>query len=247
MVNSQLVLEIQKKFEENQSFNRKVSQRSFASSIGLASSELSEFLRGKRTFSEKKAKLVIDKLGKTAQEKAAIYRRVFLDEKADDLTLTLNDEFFSYVSDPVYFAFLQLINAFDFKYDVNWIGERLAIDALQVKKIIIRLKTLKLIQDCSDKGIKRTYAGISSTEDITSSALKSHHLNDLEKIKESILCTPIHLRDISSLTFLFSLEDIDKAKEILRKAQDEIEALGSGHPKRDVYKVSTYLYPMTKY
>jgi transcriptional regulator with XRE-family HTH domain len=238
MVNSQLVLEIQKKFEENQSFNRKVSQRSFASSIGLASSELSEFLRGKRTFSEKKAKLVIDKLGKTAQEKAAIYRRVFLDEKADDLTLTLNDEFFSYVSDPVYFAFLQLINAFDFKYDVN---------ALQVKKIIIRLKTLKLIQDCSDKGIKRTYAGISSTEDITSSALKSHHLNDLEKIKESILCTPIHLRDISSLTFLFSLEDIDKAKEILRKAQDEIEALGSGHPKRDVYKVSTYLYPMTKY
>jgi hypothetical protein len=78
-----------------------------------------------------------------------------------------------------------------------------------------------------------------------SSALKSHHLNDLETIRESILSIPINLRDISSLTFVFDVDCMEQAKEILRRAQDEIEALNIGKPRKNVYKISTYLYPVS--
>jgi hypothetical protein len=244
MHNFQLVLEVQAHFESIRILDRRYSQRKFAQHLGLKSSELSEFLRGKRTFSEKKAKAVIGKLACNPQEKASIYRKVFLDVKGDD-GLEISQEVFLYISNPNFYSFLQLVNTPDFKYDVPWISKRLDVEEIEIQKIIIKLRTLKLVEDCPIKGLKRLYQSVRTSEDVESSALKAHHLNDLKTIEESIIGLPVSQRDLSSLTFLFDIADFDKAKVILRRTQDEIEALGAGKSPRQVFKVSTYLYPMS--
>jgi transcriptional regulator with XRE-family HTH domain len=244
MNNFQLVLEVQAHFESIRALDRQFSQRKFAKLLGLKSSELSEFLRGKRLFSANKAMLVIEKLAHNSQDKASIYRKVFLESKGDN-ALEISQEVFLYISNPDFYTFLQLVNTPDFRHDISWISKRLDLEDIEIKKIIIKLKTLKLIGDCPIKGLKRIYHSVRTSEDVESSALKAHHLNDLKTIEESIIGLPVSQRDLSSLTFLFDLADFDKAKEILRRAQDEIEALGGGKSPRQVFKVSTYLYPMT--
>jgi transcriptional regulator with XRE-family HTH domain len=241
-VNRDVLAEIMRGMLKNQ--NRSLSLRGFARQLGLNSSALSEFLSGKRNFSESKVREIIKKLSNDPLTRAEIYSRVFLNPEQEK-AWKLEEEVFAFISDPIYFTFLQLLEASDFIYDLEWIARRLRVDVTETRKIILRLKRLNLVTEDSNHELKRTYTRLNTSEDVESAALKFHHQKDLETISKSLSKLSVKQRDFSSLTFLFKLEDIDKAKEILRRAQDEIEALSPGDPKRHVFKVSTYLYPVT--
>jgi len=104
---------------------------------------------------------------------------------------------------------------------------------------------VNLIQIDGDGKYHRTSHEVFTTDDVTSETLLNNHLADLDLAKKKLVETPLELRDFSNLVFLASSKHMKKAKEVLRRAQDEIEALMQDDDSEDVYRIATYLYPLT--
>ena len=67
----------------------------------------------------------------------------------------------------------------------------------------------------------------------------------MEIAKEKLLSVAVNQRDFTSFTLPVDPALLGKAKEIIRKAQDDIAALMEEGNATEVYKTSTYLYPIT--
>lgn len=251
IINEQLNVQmlLNRKLLEYKSINPSFSIRSLARKLQMQPSATNEILKGKRRVSLKKAEAIAEKLLLNPSERAELFRHFqkTLKPKKEELSvLKLSAQQFAAVSEWTYFAILSLIKTKNFKSDPRWIAQRLGINEQKVEDHLKTLEELKLIKRDSKKHISRTKDKLNSSDDQLNLSIQKSHLNDLEMAKEKLLNIPVKQRDFTSFTLPVDPNLIPQAKEILRKAQDDLDELMSEGKCTEVYRACMYFYPLTQ-
>lgn len=240
---------LNRKLLEYKMVNSSFSIRSLARKLDMQPSATNEILKGKRRVSLKKAEQIAQRLLLNPSERAELLRTfpTTLKRKVDNFsTLKLNSQQFAAISEWTHLAILSLIKTEDFKSDSAWIAGRLGISKAKVEDNLKTLLELNLIKVSAQGKITRTKEKLNSTDDVLDISIQKSHLNDLEMAKGKLTTVPIDQRDFSSFTLPVDPKLIPKAKEILRKAQDDLDDLMSEGKCTEVYRACMYFYPLTE-
>lgn len=247
---------LMRKFCEFKVKNPSFSVRALATRLEMQPSATNEILKGQRRISRKMAEKIADKLLLDPSERAdllkdypaSLVKNKQLVQARDKMleALKLNSDQFELISDWIHFAILSLVRVKNFNSDISWIAERLGVSDVEARKAILRLQYLNLIY-IGDKGIiTRTSQPVRTTDDIQDLSLQKMHANDLEIARGKLQTIPVEKRDYTNFTFPANPKTIKRAKEIIRKAQDELEKLMNDDDAVEVYRVCMYLFPLTK-
>lgn len=238
-----------------QSKNPKYSLRSYSRKVGLHPGALSSILNGKRNVSKDLAEKITRKLLIDPQERSEIlslfpekrkYRT--LAEKEDDQSpkyLEIEASEFKMIAEWEHYAVLSLIKTKNFKSDVTWIAERLGISAFRANEVLERLYNLGFIRKNRTK-IERVHANIRSSDDTVNMSVRKSHEENLELAKESLNRDAIHERDFTSITMPVDPNKMSKAKELIRKFQDDLADILNSGEQTEVYRLAVQLFPLTR-
>lgn len=246
---------LNRKLMEYRSVNPSFSMRALAKKIGMQPSATNEILKGERRISKKVAEkiatnLMLDpteraELLATFPEKLKRNTSAIKNKDIETEVLKLNSMQFQAISDSIHYSILSLMNTKNFISDIDWMANRLNQSANKVSKALETLEGLSLIKKTNLGEYKRTSARLNTTDDVLNISIQKSHIEDMEIAKEKLLNTSVELRDFTSFTLPVDPELLGKAKEIIRKAQDDLAALMETGNATEVYKTSTYLYPIT--
>ena len=247
---------LQRKFLELKTKNPSFSLRALAAKLEMQPSATNEILKGQRRVSRKIAEKIADKLMLDPSERTdllqdfpLVLKRNTQDRKSRDKdleVLKLNSDQFELISDWIHFAILSLIRTKAFKSEISWMANRLGVTELEIRKSILRLQSLNLVH-IDEKGLMtRTPQPIRTTDDVKDLSLQRMHMNDMEMAKKKIQDVRVDQRDFTNYTFPANPKSLARAKEIIRKAQDDLEDLMNDEEANDVYRVCMYLFPLTK-
>ena len=244
---------IRERLDELREKNNQFSLRAFARILKVSPASLSEFLNGKRVLSPKMLKKLAENLCLPPEDIEVLSQKIVRDKKGIDdpskrskRAIQLKNDQYYLVADWHYYAILCLAEIPDFKEDYEWIATRINTTAKKAKEAIERLLRLNLLTyDDKGKLILSTTNELVTTEDIPSTSLKKRHSENLEAARESLYNDDVLLRDFSFATIAIDPEKLPKAKEMIRKFQDELfDFLESGE-KKEVYEICMQMFPRT--
>jgi transcriptional regulator with XRE-family HTH domain len=238
-----------KKFTQAKAKNSNYSIRAFAKKVGVSPGSLSLIMLGKRAPSSKLSDLIAKNLHLDPQERSEVIPKPVVYKtrnKGFDTYMQLTSDQFDLISQWHFFAILNLIHLKNFKSNSTWIAKRLGLSKEKIDESIELLLRLNLIAfDDSGKMIRKNQS-IRTQDDIKNEALRLSHLESLDLAKKRLADCDVHNRDYTWVTFPFDLKKMDKAKELIRRFQDEFLGLISEDSDPDnVYRMAIQLYPLT--
>jgi uncharacterized protein (TIGR02147 family) len=257
-MNEQITIQtlLNKRFEEIRLKNSSFSLRAFSKRLDVSPSTLTRILAGERRVSRPLAEQLCDKLCLDPQERSEImgkfpqrkrYRKATrTGDAVDPNYLQLTADQFRIVGEWYHFAILSLIKTRDFRSDADWVADRLGISNKEASAALERLNRLEMIQKDSTGNWTRTYPRLRTTDDVLNLSLQKAHRQNLELGLEVLSNVPVELRDFSAITMPTNPKLLPKAKELIRKFQDDLSALLESEPGTEVYKFCTQLIPLTK-
>lgn len=230
--------------------NPKYSLRSFAKTLGVSPSRLSDIFNQKRNMTLNQAVQFTERLSIPPEMKKNVLSS--FDGGKNKKTLNLNhtyqrisNDIFYLLRDWQHFAILNLIETKNFKSDPQWIAKRLGIQVLDVNLSLERLKRCELIE-IKNKKIKATHKNISTSDQSVNHALRHAHRDTLEQAILAIDEVDIKWRDISSMVVPVNIDKITEAKKLIKSFRRKLaEVLESGN-KTEVYNLNIQLVPVTK-
>lgn len=230
------------------------SLRAFAKKMKISAGGLSSFLAGKTDYSlEMLEKLVYETVSSPEERKNLLqrYNKLIIEQIRDKKNTNLDSRVLmeneiSFIQDWYHYALLFLIETKDFKLDILWISKRLGISTSEVEIALTRLITLNLIKVNEDQTVTLLENTVRTSDDVTSKALRTMHRQMLSLASDSLETVPTSLRDITSLTLPVSINNLSKAKEIIRKCQDDLMEILPEGELTEVYQLLFCLYPVTK-
>lgn len=247
---------MQRKLLEFQAKNPSFSIRAFAKKLGLQPSATSEILKGERRVSYQLAEKIADKLLLDPTERMNLLKdfpqklerkTAHKEGRTKDLSqMKLSTQQFELISDWSHYAILNLLEIKDVKTDDFSLAERLGLSVKKVQDCLKNLSKLGLIFLDGDGCIKRTHKQTNTTDDVLNISLQKMHMNDMEMAKDKLSQVDVSQRDFTSYTLAFDLQNMQKVKEMIRRLQDEVDELMQGSNPTEVYKMNTYLYPLTQ-
>lgn len=248
-------------FEEIKVKNASYSLRAFARKLDLSPSALSEIFNGKRRISQKIALRVLERLNYAPNEIARLLSslddktpgsaavdakrnttQLSLQRKVDFLQLS-NDQF-NMIGEWQHFALLSLIETKNFKSEVSWMANRLGLTTAQTQSTLERLIRLGFVRKKNGKYTTNKQALLTS-DDIPNQAVRKSHYADLKLAEKALDECPIELRDFTANTVSVNTKQLEKAKDLIRRFQDELTLLLEEGTCDEVYKFTFYLYPLT--
>jgi uncharacterized protein (TIGR02147 family) len=247
---------LQRKLTEYQAGNRSYSVRALARKLGMGPGPTAEILQGKRRVSRQIAEKIVDRLQLDPSERTELLRDYPVKlrrntsasrARAQDLeVLKLNADQFEIISEWTHFAILSLMRLKTFKSDVAWIAQRLGVPGEQARKALLRLQHLGLVQVDRDGVMTRTPQPVRTSDDVLDLSLQRMHQNDMEMAKVKLKELRVDQRDFTNYTFPANPAVLKRAKEIIRKAQDDLEELMADDEASEVFRVCMYLFPLTQ-
>ncbi len=130
--------------------------------------------------------------------------------------------------------------------DAQAIIHKLQIDRNFYDLMISTLTNENMISISNDGKISRNALHLKTDDDISLAALREHHKKIIEKSMTALNEVPVEFRDITSMTLPVNMEQLPKAKEIIRKFQDDMLHLLNQNPRTEVYHLSVALFPANK-
>ncbi len=244
---------LQRRFQEIKSRNPNFSVRALASKLGMQPSATNEILKGQRRISRQIAEKIVDRLQLDASERAAVlrgfpfkFKSAPVEEGPDAQIRKLHADELALIGEWLHFGILSLIKTKGFKSSAGWMAQRLGVDAADVRTALLRLEHLKLIEIAPNGRISRTAHPIRTSEDVRDLGLQRMHAGDMELARRKLTDVPVDQRDFTNYTFTGNPEQMKRAKEVLRQAQDDLEAImQDGGEGSEVYRVCMYLFPLT--
>lgn len=240
-----------------QATNPRYSLRAYATKVGVHVGALSSILNGKRNVSRSLAERIAHRLMLDPQRRAEVLsvfpapkasrpRRATDGEgKLDSRYLELSAQSFRIMSEWEHFAVLCLFHIRGFRPDSTWIAAKLRITEAKAETVVARMVDLGLIERVAGGGLRRTTRSVRTTDDVADLSLKKCHEQSLDLARTSLYRDPVHLRDHTSITMAIDPSKIGKAKEVIRKFQDDLsDLLESGTPT-EVYRLSMQLFPLS--
>jgi uncharacterized protein (TIGR02147 family) len=245
------------KFEELRVKNSHYSRRAFSKKLGISAGAISELFNGQRNVSAKLAERIADRLELDPQERSELLgpfhgnkRHSNRQDPSSYTTgglsyLQLSADQFQVIADWYHFAFLTLMRTKDFRTDVLWIAARLGLTPALVQGAIDRLKRVGLVQETNGV-LNRAKASHRTSDDIVNLSVRRAHFQYLDKAREALESLSVHERDFTSLILTLSPEDLPKAKEMIRKFQDELSRSLETDTQSEVFQLCIQLFPLTR-
>jgi uncharacterized protein (TIGR02147 family) len=253
-----------REFSRRKQRNPSYSLRSFARDLGIASSKLSQILKGSCGLSGKRAEEIAQCLGLSKRDtelfilcaesqhsrsrSGKIQARELLKRLSSSAEYqSLDLDRFSIIRDWYHFAILELTEVQDFSPEFNWIARRLGISTTEAKDAVERLLDFGLLRKDEPRGLKQTQINLATPSGIPSRELRDHHSQILRRAEESLEKVELSRRDISEVTMAIDSKKIAEAsewiKEFRRKFCHDIQA----SPEKDrVYCLAIQFFPLDK-
>lgn len=250
--------------KKRQSNDRNYSVRSFAKELEIRSSRLTEILQGKVGLSEDRAVVVADRLKIADDEKkifvdlvqsvhgrGTVTRKIAIERlrqrfpEARELQL---DEF-ELIADWYHLAIMELIDLEGFQGNADFISKKLNVSIETATQALERLMRLGLVVR-DGESFKRSEVNRTTTQDISSSAIRSYHRQLLDKAEQALEERSVTERDFSSVVFSIRKEKIPVLKEFIQRLCQEFDRELEQHsepvPKDSVYCFSTQFFELTE-
>jgi len=243
---------VRAKFLDLQTKNSRFSLRAFAAKLDVNPGALSHILNGKRNVSRRLAEKISFKLELDPQLRSEIlsgfpvkrgYRK---SASAEPRYLELDAADFKVSAEWEHFAIMSLINCQGFNSSSEWIAERLGISLTKATQAIERLKTLGMISRNEEGKISRATRSYRTTDDIASVSMKKHHEQTLDMARLSLHREEVGQRDFTTLTLALNPQNLQRAKELVRKFQDDLSDEVESSDATEVYRLAIQLFPLTK-
>lgn len=243
------------KYEELRSRNPQYSRRAYSKKLGLSAGAISELFNGQRKVSAKLAERVAGRLALDPQERAELFEhfpkrvRRFKRGSTDSIDpnyLQLSADQFRVIGDWYHFAILTLMRSKGFKNEVNWIANRLNLSPTITRTALERLKRLELVHDDGQGNLKRSKTRYRTSDDVANASVRRAHSEYLDRARNALDTLPVEERDFTSLMLTLSPEQLPRAKEMIRKFQDDLAAELEASPQPEVYQLCIQLFPLTK-
>lgn len=231
------------------------SLRRFASRVRVAAPILSELFNGKRKVTRKLALQIFDGLGTEPDlvqkllarlpEKQVRRKRASTKKTQVNYIQLITDEF-RMVADWYYIAILSLAETEGFRSDPTWIGKRLGITQEQAASAVQTLLRLGLLSREPHGRLSVTGKRFSTTNSIPDASIRKNHIQSLELARQAIDEVPMELREISASVIAADPDLLPEAKSRIKELRREIARILEGGRKREVYRLSVQLIPLTK-
>lgn len=231
------------------------SMRAYAKKLGISVGGLSSFISGKTDYSVETLEKIVTDIIPSPEERKDILKEynIYLLEKLTEKTKSSNYDYrllkedeIAFIKDWYHYAILFLIRTKDFKLDILWIAKRLGITSNEVELALSRLVHLNLITINSDQTVSLLNNAVKTSDDVSNNSLRIMHKQMLYLAGQSLDNDSVELRDIISLTLPVNTKNLPKAKEILRRCQDDLMALLPAEEMNEVYHALFALYPVSK-
>lgn len=247
-----------RELEKRKKRNSKYSLRSYAKLLGIHSSSLSSILKKKRTFPVHRVESVVRSLKLSDAETDLFYQSVIQERFlispqrskksiSEKSTSVLNDELhFHILSQWEYYAVLTLLDTKSFRPEFSYIARRLGISASRAREVWGGLKAAGLIVQDANQNWKASSESFSTSEDISSPALRMGHLEELHLGMKKIHSVPVLERDYSSSIIAIPKANIVKAKKLIRQFRKDFSQLVEGRSADEVYLLAIQFFPLTE-
>ncbi len=254
--------------EDRKKANPRWSYSLWAKRLGLAgTAPLTMILNGQRQAGPKLAEKMVHYFEFNARQREYFLDLVNLQKAGSDSSLSvllmeklkknnpqrefklLDSQTFEAISSWQHYAVREMTQLPDFQEDSNWISERLRVKITprEVSKAIETLERLKLLARNAQNKLRPTQAEIQTTQDVSSEAIKRFHEQTLDLAKASIREVPVSQREVGAVTLTVSSSKIQKAKDLIRKFQDEFTALIEEPSLGDsTYQLNVQFFPLTE-
>jgi uncharacterized protein (TIGR02147 family) len=227
--------------------NRAYTLRSFAKHLDVSPAAVSEILNGKRRITKKMASRVAARLGLDPEKNDSIIR-LFQDSKnrSADRSQKLSTDQFQIVADWYHFAILSLLEIEGAKAEPTWISRRLGISIREATSALERLERLSMLRRDMRGRLRLTGTQFTTTDEISSVALRRSHALDLELAAASLDEDPLELRDFTAITMAIDPNNLPDAKKLIREFRDRLSQFMETGNKRSVYKFCMQLIPLSE-
>jgi uncharacterized protein (TIGR02147 family) len=161
----------------------------------------------------------------------------------------LSEAQYSYFSKWYFVSIRELAGLSDFKEDPEWISQRVKpeITVSQAKKALEDLIKLGLLKRDETGKLIQSEANVATPDEVISVYLANYHVDMMSKAAESIKRFPREKREISSVTFGMSRENVRKIKEIIYECRKKILEITTGDPaSNSVYQLNFQLFPLAE-
>jgi len=241
-------------FSQRQRKNPSYSLRSFAQQLGFSAGTVSSLLNSKRTLTPKTAQKLVERLSLSPLKKEIFktsvkndyYSRLGLTPEEYSTTVLDEEAHYRIIAEWEHYAILTLMELKSFRSNPSWIGEKLGIPTARVEQTLERLLAEKLIKKDKKGNYARTFEKLSTSEDISSQALKEAHHEELQLAREKLYAVSVEDRDFSSVTLALSKKRLQEAKEKIRLFRKEMMALLKDDDADEVYQLQIQFYPFTQ-
>ncbi len=242
------ILILQKKLQEAQVRNPRLSQRAFALKMGLSSGAISEVLSGKRALSHQMKLKIAARLHLSPKEEIDFFQieSTESDTSAQQGYVELSNDQFHLISDWWHFALLNLIHTKGFKPQLNWFSKRIDVSREVLSEAWDRLIRLGFAEKNSSGAYVKKFPQLASSDELLNLSVRKSHLEDLKLAERSLLDLPIEIRDHTSFTLTVNKKDIKKAKEMIRVFQDQFGKKIETIPGEEVYRLNIAFFPLTQ-
>lgn len=235
-------------FQRQKTLAPALTNSQFAKNLGIPASRLSDYINGRRVMTVAVAKQVTKNLSLASSDFDHLKTLIELDKKNKKTLLSetqLRDDEFSVICDWYHFAIMALLTLKNFQSNPEWIAERLNISPDVAKTAVERLLRLGLME-YQGKKLVATRRQLETTHNIPSESLRRSHRQSLQQVIDGLDHVPVHMRDVTSITFAINRKKIGEAKGIIRKFRRKMADLMAQGPKTDVYNLNIQLFPVSK-
>ena len=152
------------------------------------------------------------------------------------------------ISKWYYYAIREMIHLEDFREDPNWIAQKLnfKVTIPDIKRAIRDLVDLNLLTRNHQGKLICSYGALDTSTDIANEHLKQFHEQMIEKSQKAIREIDVALRSINAQTISINKSHLPRAKELIRKFQDDLSRLLESSTGDAVYQCNIQLFPLTK-
>ncbi|UXR64806.1 TIGR02147 family protein [Bdellovibrio bacteriovorus] len=232
--------------------NPNYSLRSFARSLQVEPSALSQMINGKRPITEKMKMRLGSALGLTTDQLRRLPASAEAMQGHNEIRIQfqqLTMDSFAVISDWYHYAILELTYLEDFKSDAIWIAQRLGITKSEVNIAVNRLLRLGLLKknekgkwiDASENG-ELTHLSPSETSD----AARKYQIQLLELSQNAVREIAVKKRNHTSATLCFDPEDLELAIERIADFRRSFARDFQPKKAKDVYQLQISFFPLTK-
>jgi len=228
-------------FHRRKKRNPRYSLRQLAHDLEINVTTLSLTINNKRSLSRPSLRRLLEKLQIPESEAEDILRHPKIpDQQVTPLSL----EVFGQISLWYHSAILALSHMKKNKASADWISNRLGIPIEAAEEALGLLVMHGLITILNGR-MKPNFVYASTPTDVSSEEIRNYHQSNLQRAGNSLEKDPLHLRDMTAITFPVAVGDIPSIKESIKKFRRQMTKKFSSASGQQVYTLALQLFPIT--